>query len=90
MEDASRSLNIPVTRFSFKTTLTLINVYAPVLLKASKSERVEIIARFKKHLTEALLPNRSFQRSYPRVVKMPKDKYPSAPSVPFVNMEKGK
>jgi hypothetical protein len=90
MEDTALFHNVPVTRLSFTATVQLTKIYGRALLRAKPSEYSKVLLRFRTHIREQLLPNRLKPRSYPRHVKMPRDKYPSASTIPLVNQEKGK
>ena len=90
MQDTALSEAVPITRLSFTATLKLSVAYAPVLLSAKPKDIPAILARFKKHILECKIPLRKNSRSYPRQVKMQRNKYPLAATVDFVNTEKGK
>jgi len=79
MTDAAAALNISVRRISFTATITSISAYAAAFVNAKTSKEVDALKeRFYQKLYQAKLPIRSKIRSYPRVVKMTRDKYETA------------
>ena len=90
MQDCCISEGVPITRLSFTATLKLAVAYAPVLLRAKSKDIPSILARFKKHILECKNPLRKNPRSYPRQVKMQRNKYQLAATIDLVNTEKGK
>lgn len=76
MENTASALGLPVERMSFTSTKRLISVYDGSFLAAkTKEEFEEVLARFREHMNQSKLPNRKKPRSYPRVIKYPRDKY---------------
>ena len=90
MEDTAIALSVPVNRLSFTATIDLVNTYAKLIPATPKTQLPKILDRFRIHIKQRLLPTRNYPRSYPRVVKLPGDKYPSAAVEKLVNQEKGK
>lgn len=79
MEDAANALNLPVERISFTSTISLVKTYASSFARAKTSAQIDKTQRqFYKHIFQSKLPNRNKERSYPRVVKFPRDKYQTA------------
>ena len=79
MADAALTLNLPVQRISFSATITLIKTYASLFATAkTNNDREKLKADFYTNIYQCKLPNRSKQRSYPRVIKFPRDKYQTA------------
>ena len=76
-------------RLSFSATILISKIYARAFLDQKQPPDV-ILAHFHMHMLQTKLPLRKKPRSYPRVVKYPRDKYPSAGIVKSVNTEKGK
>ncbi len=89
MYDTAFATNFDVHRLSFSATIALCCAYANSFLNG-KQPHHEILAQFRKHMLQAKLPLRKTPRSYPRQIKSPRDKYPSAAVVRPVNTEKGK
>ena len=78
MTDTANALNLPVHRMSFTATMSLCRAYALAFARApTKSELSSLIQQFRKHMEQAKVPIRKKHRSYPRVIKYPRDKYPS-------------
>ena len=81
--------NFESERMSFTAAINLTQAYAFAFLKAkSTAEREKLIEQFTIHMGQAKLPKRSKDRSYPRVVKYPRDKYPKRGIVKDYNSEK--
>jgi hypothetical protein len=79
MQETATALGLPTNRMSFTGTISLVRAYAPLLAAAkTKRDQEKIITRFQANMFQNKLPVRSKERSYPRVIKYPRDKYPSA------------
>jgi|688.fasta_scaffold240202_1 hypothetical protein len=79
MQETATALGLPPNRMSFTATISLVRAYAPLLAAAkTKKDQDNILQRFQTNMLQSKLPVRSKQRSYPRVIKYPRDKYPSA------------
>lgn len=79
MEETATVLGLPANRMSFTGTISLVRAYAPLLAAAkNKNDQQKIIERFQANMFQNKLPVRSKERSYPRVIKYPRDKYASA------------
>jgi hypothetical protein len=89
MYDTALATNIAVQRLSFTATITLCDAYANAFLSGKESSE-QLTEQFRKHLLQAKLPLRKKPRSYPRVIKFPRDKYPAAGIFKPVNTEIGK
>ena len=88
MEDTARAADISSSRLSFTATVNLCRSYANIFLRATPARQQGIIARFREHHLQTKLPMRKSVRSYPREVKMPRDKYPLASTVELSKNEK--
>lgn len=78
MEETASALELPANRMSFTATVSLVRAYAPLFAAATKKEQQSLIERFRTNMCQTKLPKRSKERSYPRVIKLPRDKYPCA------------
>ena len=79
MEQTASALELPTNRMSFTATISLIRAYAPLFAAAKTTdEHQRLVERFRTNMNQTKLPNRSKDRSYPRVIKLPRDKYPCA------------
>lgn len=79
MTDAAETLGIPVTRMSFTGTIACISAYAAAFVNAKNSQEIDDLKkRFYQSIYQTKLPLRSKERSYPRVVRMTRDKYDTA------------
>lgn len=79
MEETAHALKLPANRMSFTATISLVRAYAPLFVNAkTEADRKELIERFQTNMFQTKLPARSKERSYPRVIKYPRDKYPSS------------
>lgn len=68
--------NFESERMSFTAVINLTKAYAPSFLRASTAEQIDKLTQeFVTHMGQLKLPNRKKDRSYPRVVKYPRDKY---------------
>lgn len=97
MKETASSLNLPAHRMSFTSTIRLCKAYASLILHSpSKVRTKELMENFKENMNQAKLPKRKKVRSYPREIKLPRDRYPTAgivrksKGVTIVNREKGK
>lgn len=78
MTDTAQSLKLPVQRMSFTATMSLCGAYALAFARATtKKEISKLTQQFRKHMDQAKVPLRKQERSYPRVIKYPRDKYES-------------
>jgi hypothetical protein len=89
MYDTAIATNTDPHRLSFKATILVCKAYADSFLKGKEPFDI-LIAQFRKHMLQTKLPLRKTPRSYPRELKYPRDRYPSAGIVKNVNTEKGK
>lgn len=79
MTDVANATNCAIERLSFTATITLCNTYSRSLIKAStNAQRNNLLQQFRTNLIQAKLPKRSKIRSYPREVKLTRQKYPTA------------
>jgi hypothetical protein len=79
MHETATALGVPPDRMSFTATISLVRAYAPLLAAAkTKEDQGKILQRFQTNMLQSKLPVRSKERSYPRVIKYPRDKYPAA------------
>jgi hypothetical protein len=79
MEDTANATGIEVERMSFTATITLRKAYASSFAKASTAkEQQALTEQFRKHMSQTKLPLRKKERSYPREVKLPREKYKNA------------
>jgi hypothetical protein len=91
MQLAAIKGGVDPARMSFTATVTLCQTYAGLFLKArSSAERDKLYDDFVEHLLQAKLPNRKKERSYPRVVKLPRNKYPARAIVKDYFKKEGK
>lgn len=88
---AAKDLGIEPERVSFTATVTLCNAYASGFLTAkSNADKRDLYARFLAHIAQTKIPKRNKERSYPRVVKFPRDKYPKRGIVKDYSLKEGK
>lgn len=88
---AAQKGGVSPQRMSFTAAVTLVQTYARSFLKAqSKSECQKLYEMFVKNMIQAKLPLRKKERSYPRVVKLPRDKYAHCGIVSIHDPENGK
>jgi hypothetical protein len=79
MHHAAKKGGVEEERISFTATVSLCQTYALSFLKARTSqERLSLYEKFVRHLLQAKIPKRNKERSYPRVIKHPRDKYKTA------------
>ena len=91
MQLAADHAQISPDRMSFTATVSLCQAYAPSFLRAkSARERRELFERFVEHLVQTKLPKRTKSRSYPRVVKLPRDKYDRRAIIKVYKADEGK
>ncbi len=82
MQETATALGLAPNRMSFTATISLARAYATLLAAANtKEDQEKILQRFQTNMFQSKLPVRSKERSYPRVIKYPRDKYPSAGTV---------
>jgi hypothetical protein len=87
MQETATALGRAPNRMSFTATISLVRAYAPLLAAANtKEDQEKIRQRCQTNMFQSKLPVRSKERSYPRVVKYPRDKHPLA----GIKREKGK
>lgn len=78
MQETATVLGIAPDRMSFTATISLVRAYAPLLAGArTKKDQGKILQRFQTNMFQSKLPVCSKERSYPRVIKYPRDKYPA-------------
>ena len=69
--------NLEPERMSFTAAINLTKAYAGAFLRAKTSAQTkQLIKEFCANMKQAQLPKRKKDRSYPRVIKYPRDKYP--------------
>ena len=91
MQLAAQKSGVDPQRMSFTATVTLCKTYALSFLRAgSKLEHQKLYEQFVEHMNQAKIPKRNKDRSYPRVVKFPRDKYPRRGIVKDYASEEGK
>lgn len=91
MHLAAQEAGVEPERMSFTATLTLCNTYASAFLRArSNTERAELFKKFAQHMKQAKIPQRKKERSYPRVIKLPRDRYPKRGIVKVYSEDEGK
>ena len=91
MQLAAQQGGVDPQRMSFTATVTLCKSYALSFLRASsKSKQQKLWEQFVEHMNQAKIPKRNKDRSYPRVVKFPRDKYPKRGIVKAYSEDKGK
>jgi hypothetical protein len=79
MQETAYALGIPTSRMSFTATISLVRAYAPLFAAARNgAEKLTLTQKFQKNMYQSKLPKRTKERSYPRVIKYPRDKYPAA------------
>ena len=79
MEETASALELPASRMSFTATISLVRAYAPLFAATTDKKKQQILTeRFRINMRQTKLPKRSKERSFPRVIKLPRDKYPSA------------
>lgn len=79
MQDTADATGCPVERLSFTATITLCNAYALQFTNAkTTTEYAKVFEHFRTNMLQTKLPLRKKPRSYPRVIKLPRDRYPSA------------
>ena len=78
MADTADALDLPVQRMSFTGTISLIRAYASSFTTArTDADRQLLLKQFRTNMNQSKLPNRSKPRSYPRVIKLVREKYPA-------------
>lgn len=91
MHLAAQKGNIEPERMSFTAAINLTKAYAFAFLRArTTAEKNKLINQFVTHMGQAKLPKRKKERSYPRVVKYPRDKYPKRGIVKHYLEQEGK
>lgn len=79
MEQTALAIDLPPDRMSFTVTIRLCQAYAGHLLNSTNKQRTrELLAKFSENIKQAKLPARKKERSYPREIKLPRDRYPTA------------
>ena len=79
----AKNIKIPFERISFTSARRIIEIYASNLQRAATPKEIEkIISTIEIGMYQTKLPNRSRKRSYPRVAKRNKSKYPIRSVVP--------
>ena len=91
MQLAAKQGGLDPQRMSFTATVTLCRTYALSFLRTgSKLEHQKLYEQFVENMNQAKIPKRSKNRSYPRVVKFPRDKYPKRGIVKTYSADEGK
>ena len=76
---------------SFTAAINLSRAYAFAFLKVrSVTERNKLTEQFVTNMGQTKLPKRNKDRSYPRVINFPRDKYPKRGIVKEYSQEEGK
>ena len=91
MQSAAGRGNFEPERMSFTAAINLTKAYAFAFLKAKTTAEVDkLTALFVTNMGQAQLPKRNKQRSYPRAVKLPRNKYPARAIVKTYNRKDGR
>lgn len=91
MHGTAQALSIEPERISFTATVRLLSAYAHKFAAANnKTELDSLTLKFRTNLSQALIPKRKGDRSYPREVKYPRSKYDSKAVVRLTVEKEGK
>jgi hypothetical protein len=83
MATTAQRLNIPFQRISFTATVRLVIAFGPRMAHArDNAHRLDLLDKFQKAVFQSKIPLRKNFRSFPRVVKRNKSKFPLQAVVP--------
>lgn len=91
MHQAAKDAHLPSERMSFTATVMLCQTYASSFLDArTQAQRHTHYQEFVTHMAKTKSPARKQTRSYPRVLKFPRDKYPKRGIVKVYDRKDGR